>query len=87
MGGTGRKLGEMGRHEQIRMENVGTTSRMEEKWGRKWDELREKWDRMPSFHSPIFPIFRVVENLPHSTRFQNQLTALTDRKMGIFATH
>ena len=32
-------------------------------------------------------IFPEVEDLPHSSFFKNQLTALTDRKVGTIATH
>ena len=57
----------------------------EEKW-RKWGE----WDEVPIFHSPIFPIFPGVEDLPHSSLCKNQVTALTDGKLGFLpltATH
>ena len=38
-------------------------------------------------HSPIFPIFLEVEDLPHNSLCKNQLTAPTDRKMGFFFCH
>ena len=46
-----------------------------------------KWDKIPIFHSPPFPIFPEVKDLPHSPLCENRLTALTDGKMGSFATH
>ena len=43
-------------------------------------------DETPIFHSPISPIFLEVEDLPHNFLCTKQLTALTDGKMGFFAT-
>ena len=49
--------------------------------------MGEKWDEIPIFHSPIPPISPEDEDLPHSSLRKNQPTALTDGKMGFFATH
>ena len=56
------------------------------KMGGKWRKMGEKWDEIPIFHSPIFLIFPEVEELPHNSLHKNQLTALTDGKMGFCAT-
>ena len=54
-------------------------------WLRKMGQkMGEKWDKIPSFHSPIFPVVSEVKGLCHSSFCGNQLTALTNRKM---ATH
>ena len=52
-----------------------------------WTKMGEKWDEIPTFHSPISPIFLEVDGVPHNSLCENQLTALTDGKMDIFATH
>ena len=45
-------------------------------------------DEIPIFHSPIFPMFPDVEDLPLSSLCMNQLTALNGgKKPGITATH
>ena len=44
-------------------------------------------DGIPIFYSPSFPIFPEVGHPPHSPLYKNQLTALPDGEMGIFATH
>ena len=53
------------------------------KMGGKWAKKGTKY----SFFNPIFPICSEVEDIPHSSLCKNQLTALTDGKMGIFAIH
>ena len=50
-------------------------------WLRK---MGEKWDKKKIFHIPIFP---EVEDIPYSSLCKNQLSALTNGKMGILATH
>ena len=49
--------------------------------------MGENGTKIPILHSPSFLIVLEVENPPHSSRCKNQHTALTDGKMGIFATH
>ena len=49
--------------------------------------MGQKWDDIPIFHTPIFPIFPEVEDLPHRSLCKLQLTALIDGKIGHFATH
>ena len=45
--------------------------------------MGQKWHEIPIFHSSISPIFPEVED----SLVKNQLTALADGKIGIFATH
>ena len=61
--------------------------KMGQKWGKNERKMGEKWDKIPIFHSPIFPIFPEVKDLPLSSLGKNQLRTLTDAKMGFFATH
>ena len=60
-------------------------------WSRKMGQngttLGEKWHEIPIFHSSISPMFPEVEDPLHSSLCRNQFTALTDGKMGMFATH
>ena len=49
--------------------------------------MGSKWDELPIFHNPTFPISPEVEDLSHSSLCKKQLSALTDRKMGFCATH
>ena len=46
-----------------------------------------KWDEIPSFHSPPFPISRRSKIFPAIPFVKNQLTALTGGKMAFVATH
>ena len=41
-------------------------------WLRK---MGGKWDKIPTFHSSIFPIFPEVEDLPHSSLCKNHLSS------------
>ena len=54
------------------------------KMGGKWEESGTKY---PFSSSPNFPIFLKAEDLPLSSLCNNQLTALTDGKKGLFAVH
>ena len=58
------------------------------RWGKIGRKVGEKWeerDEIPIFHSPIFPSFPEVEDLPHRSLCNTQVTALTDGKMGSWA--
>ena len=71
-----------GGHQQIRVGNVRTTSRVRGTWGpvgEKWEEMGEKWEERPIFHRPIYSIFPEVEDLPFAN---NEATAPTDGKTG-----
>jgi len=52
-------------------------------WGIWLRKMGEKWDEIPMFHSPIFPIFPEVEHLPLSSLCKHQHTTLTNGKMGL----
>ena len=56
------------------------------KMAQRWEKMGEKWEKneVPIFQISIFP---EVNDLSHSSRCKNQLTALTGGRMGIFATH
>ena len=43
--------------------------------GTKMGEKGEEWEKIPICHSPIFPIFPEVEDLPHSSLCNNQLNS------------
>ena len=62
----------------------GVVEENETQMGERWRKMGEKWDISPR---PIFPILPEVEDLPLSSLCKDQLTALTDGKMGIVATH
>ena len=61
--------------------------KMRQKWDKNGTKVGDRWDRTPIFSKSHFPIFLEVEDPPYSSLCKNQLTALTDEKMGIFATH
>ena len=58
------------------------------KMGQKWQGNRRKMGRKyPFFTVPCFLILPEVKDLPNNSLCKNQLTALTDGKIGTFVTH
>ena len=88
----GGKWGEMGNREQIKMENVGITSRVRETWGKigekrvKTGGIERKKGQNTQFsqsHSPHFSGWsRTFPQCPFV-----KMNSLTDGKMVLFATH
>ena len=92
------KMGEMKKKDKWGKMGGGGWGKMGQKWDNSghstWHvveedgtKIAEKWDEMPMCHSPIFPIFPEVEDLPRSSLCKNQLTAPTVGKMRLFAIH
>ena len=44
----------------------GQLPEWEKHWG-LWEENGRQWDKLPTFHSPIAPMFPGVEDLPHNS--------------------
>ena len=79
-GGNGGEWGNSGRSTR----NMGCGGLWLRKMGQKWEKHGTKY---PLFTVPCFPFFPKIEDLSHSSLCKNQVTALTDGKMAIFATH
>ena len=63
MGGNGGKWGNSG-HSTRDVGCGGLWRDVVEENGTKMGEMGEKWDEIPIFHSPLFPIFPGVEDVP-----------------------
>ena len=90
MGANGGKWGDMGGNGGDighSIQDVGCGGLWRDVVEKNGAKMGEKWDETPIFQSPPFPIFPEVEDIPKSSLCKNELTALTNGKKGIFATH